>query len=75
MSEELKQEAPAPVEAPKPPKQYLLVVDELNMAMLGRLMPGLLFVQVEGLAMENNKTHMLLVNPLPAKPEEPKVQE
>jgi hypothetical protein len=70
MSEEIKQEvpaaeaAPAPVEAPKP-KQFLIMADELHMAMLGKLLPGLLFVQVEGMAMQNNDTHMLLVNPLP----------
>lgn len=46
------------------PKQYLLMADEMTMAILGRIMPGMLFVQVEGLAMQGNSDHMLLVNPL-----------
>jgi hypothetical protein len=50
--------------APKP-KQYLIMADELHMALLSKLLPGILFVQVEGMAMQNNNTHMLLVNPLP----------
>lgn len=61
MSEEVK--APAPK-----PKQYLLLADELHMAMLGKLMPGLMFVQVEGLAIQNNDSYMMLVNPI-AKPQ------
>lgn len=42
-------------------KQYLLMVDEIHMAILSKIVPGLLFVQVEGMAMQNNDTHMLLV--------------
>lgn len=53
---------------PPKPKQYLIMADELHMAMLGKLLPGLLFVQVEGMAMQNNSTHMLLVNPVVAPP-------
>ena len=49
--------------APKA-KQYLIMADEIHMAMLGKMMPGLLFVQVEGLAMQGNSDHMLLVNPV-----------
>lgn len=63
MSEEVKAPAPAPK-----PKQYLLLADELHMAMLGKLMPGLMFVQVEGLAIQNNDSYMMLVNPI-AKPQ------
>lgn len=68
MSEEVKAQE-IPVDAgqtavPKP-KQYLLMADELHMAILSKIMPGILFVQVEGMAMQNNDTHMLLVNPLP----------
>lgn len=50
--------------APPKPKQYLLMADELHMAVLGKIIPGLLFVQVEGMGMQNNSTHMLLVNPV-----------
>lgn len=60
MNEELNEMT---VEAPKP-KQYLIMADEMHMALLGKLLPGLLFVQVEGMAMQGNDTHMLLVNPI-----------
>lgn len=71
MSEELKQEATAS-EAPAKAKQYLLMADELHMAVLSKIIPGLLFVQVEGMAMQGNDNHMLLVNPI-AKPVPPTV--
>lgn len=45
-------------------KQYLLMADELHIALLGKLMPGLLYVQVEGLAVEGKPGYMLLVNPV-----------
>lgn len=62
MSEEIK--APA-VEAPvQKPKQYLLMVDEMAMSMLGKLLPGMLFVQIEGMSMQGNDNHMLLVSPI-----------
>lgn len=62
-------EAPVetPIVSPKP-KQYLLMADELHMSVLGKIIPGLLFVQVEGMAMQNNSTHMLLVNPVVTPP-------
>lgn len=60
-------EAPQVAEAPPKPKQYLVMVDEVSMVILGKLVPSMLFVQVEGLAMQGNSDHMLLVNPI-AKP-------
>lgn len=51
------------VVAPKP-KQYLIMTDEIHRAILGKIMPGILFVQVEGMAMKDNSDHMLLVNPI-----------
>jgi hypothetical protein len=57
-------EAPQTAEAPPKPKQYLIMADELHMAILGKIVPGLLFVQVEGMAMKDNSDHMLLVNPV-----------
>jgi len=62
MSEEIVPEA---VEAPPKPKQYLVMVDELSRAIIGKIMPGILFVEIEGMAMEGNANHMLLVNPVP----------
>lgn len=52
------------VPTPAKPKQYLLMADELHMALISKLLPGMLFVQVEGMGMQNNSTHMLLVNPV-----------
>jgi hypothetical protein len=60
-------EAAQTAEAPSKPKQYLIMADELHMAILGKIIPGILFVQVEGMAMKDNSDHMLLVNPI-AKP-------
>lgn len=71
-------EAAAPEEtpiAPPKPKQYLLMADELHMALLGKLLPGLLFVQVEGMGMQNNPNHMLLVNPVATPPVQTQVIE
>lgn len=56
-----------PIEPITMPKQYLLMADEATMIMIGKIMPGMLFVQVEGMAMKDNDGHMLLVNPI-AKP-------
>lgn len=50
-------------------KQYLLLADELHMSILGKLMPGLLFVEVEGLPMKDSTEYMLLANPV-QKPKE-----
>lgn len=57
--------APAP-EAPKP-KQYLLMIDDIGAAFLSRLCPSIQLVQVEGIHMQGNDTHMALVSPM-AKP-------
>ena len=52
------------ITVPPKPKQYLMVCDEMNMALLARLCPGMLFVQVEGMAVKDNENYMLLVNPI-----------
>lgn len=68
MSEELNQpEAAAPAHKPK---QYLLMVDEINAALLGRVFPSIQMVQVEGINMQGNETHMALVTPM-VKPVQP----
>jgi hypothetical protein len=51
-------------DTPKP-KQYLLMADELHMAVLSKLLPGLMYVQVQGMAIAGNSDHMILVSPLP----------
>lgn len=47
------------------PKQYLLVLNDVHMALLSNLIPGISFIQIEGLPIQGNDTHQLLVNPLP----------
>ena len=51
-------------------KQYLLMADQLHMALFSKLMPGLQFIEVEGIAMKDNKKYNLLANPVPEKEEE-----
>ncbi|MFI0477800.1 MAG: hypothetical protein ACH349_01565 [Candidatus Rhabdochlamydia sp.] len=70
MTDEINEEVPIEQvipEVPKP-KQYLIMADELTRAILGKIAPGLLFVEVEGIAVEGNDRHMLLANPI-QKPE------
>ena len=47
------------------PRQFLLMVDEINMAFLTKLMPGIQFCQVEGLTIPDNPNYHLLANPTP----------
>jgi hypothetical protein len=57
------------VEVPEPrPKQYLVMVDEMTMAFLGKIVPSMLFVQVEGVAVQGNSDYRLLVNPIAKTP-------
>lgn len=46
-------------------RQFLLMVDEVNMAMLSKLMPFIQFCQVEGLSIPDNNNYHLLANPTP----------
>lgn len=59
----IEEQLPA-VEAQKP-KQYLLMVDEVMMAMLGRMSPSMRFVEVEGMNLEGNNHSMVLCTPKP----------
>lgn len=52
------------------PKQYLLMADEMNMALLARVMPGIRYVEVQGMVMTDNAGFNALVTPVP-KPVEP----
>lgn len=45
------------------PKQYLICVDDFHVSILSRLMPGLLFVCVEGMPINDNPDYQILVNP------------
>lgn len=48
---------------PPKPKQYLLMADEITMAILTRLVPSLLFVHVDGMDIAGNPDYSLLVSP------------
>jgi hypothetical protein len=47
------------------PKQYLLLVDSLNMLLLGKMMPGLGFVEVQGMKIKEKETHYVMISPIP----------
>lgn len=49
---------------PTIPKQYLLVLDDVTMAIVGRLCPSIRFIEVEGMPMKDCTSHTLLVNPV-----------
>ncbi len=71
MNEEVQQDQPV---SPEPaPKQFIMVLDALAVAIIGRLCPGLKFLEVEGMVVETNPGHQFLVNPM-AKPEAPPVE-
>lgn len=52
------------VETTPKPKQYLMVLDEVNMVILSKVMPSLRFIQVEGMPLKENENYMVLVNPI-----------
>jgi len=48
----------------KKPKQFLMCVDELGMALISQLLPKVMFIEVEGMNIENNPGYQLLANPV-----------
>lgn len=46
-------------------KQFIALLNEGNVAMLGALCPGMRFVQVGGMIMPGNDENMVLVSPKP----------
>ena len=50
--------------APPKPKQYLLMIDESMVAHLGKIFPCIMYVQVEGVKMNDNEAYTVLVNPV-----------
>ncbi len=46
-------------------KQYLLMTDELSMAYLAKVMPGLRYVEVKGMPLKDNADVHALVTPAP----------
>lgn len=51
------------------PKQYLMVVDEITMAIMGRIMPGIRYLQVEGAPTQGDANYQVLVTPVASKEE------
>ncbi len=50
------------VEVPVKHKQYILIVDDTLIPVIGALFPSLRFVEVEGMTLEQNPAYNLLVN-------------
>lgn len=51
-------------QTPTTSKQYLLVLDDVTMVIIGRICPSLRFIEVEGMPMKDCTSHTLLVNPV-----------
>jgi hypothetical protein len=45
-------------------KQFLLMVDELGAALLGKLMPSLQLVEIQAMPLKDNESYQILVNPV-----------
>lgn len=63
MSEEVKTEE-------QKAKQYLLMADQMTMVFLSKLMPGMKFVEVEGMKLDNKPEYQALVSPISIPKEE-----
>ncbi len=60
------------------PKQYMMIVDDVGMALISRVIPGIKYVEVSSMDM-SSPTHQVLVVPkvIPTPdgvPQEPKVE-
>jgi len=57
---------------PVPPqKQYMLLLDQVGVALLSRLCPSFRFLEVEGMMIDGTLAHQFIVNPLPKSEEAP----
>lgn len=52
-------------------KQYLIMADEVHMAVIGKMMPGIRFVEVQGINIDSQPNHTFLVNPKPVAEDKP----
>jgi hypothetical protein len=50
---------------PSAVKHYMIIADEIQKALLSNFIPGLRFMEVEGVAIPNMDSHVILANPLP----------
>jgi hypothetical protein len=73
MSESIKEEevtpetSPGPI-APPPRKEFFLMVDEIQMSLLSRVLPGIQYVEVQGMNIKDEPNHLLLVTPIKVEP-------
>ncbi len=49
----------------KKPKQYMPLLDDVTMACMRHMMPGMKFVEIEGMIMTDNPGYQIIVNPVP----------
>lgn len=47
-------------------KQYLLMVDDVSMALIQNIVPSMSFVPIEGMLMDNQPKYQCLVSPISA---------
>jgi len=45
-------------------KQYILMTDEITMMMISKMIPSIVFLEVQGMNMQGDSEHMLLVTPV-----------
>lgn len=51
-------------------KQYIVMVDEVGMALMAQMCPRMSFCPVEGMPLDNNPNYQVLVSPLSPKAQE-----
>jgi hypothetical protein len=49
-------------------KAYLLTIDDVGMAFLNRVIPGIQYVEVQGMDLKDNPAFRALVTPIPQEP-------
>lgn len=52
-------------------KQYMLVLDDIDIAFMAKVMPSIKFVEIQGADLKDSTTHKLLVMPVPEAPKQP----
>lgn len=56
---------------PSRSKEYLLMVNEVNMLLLSKVMPGIQFLQVEGMSLKDNDKYLAVCTPVSVPQEKP----
>lgn len=47
-----------------PLKQYILMVDHINMLLIGKVLPGIQFLEVQGMNVQGNDALQVLTTPI-----------